>query len=124
MNADMLNISLPNALSIWDELATALHGTNGYGGTVAEIYAYRINPLSSLALTAHKNDFLSGPSYEALREESKQNGEILYTPIKKFQRMHPECRITVDGLSAKKALLDTPFVHRCHVEIKRKTHGR
>jgi hypothetical protein len=45
----MLNISLPNALSIWSDLEAALYGVNNYGGTVAEIYAYRITPLSILA---------------------------------------------------------------------------
>lgn len=37
----MHNLSMKQALDVWSELETALHGTNGYGGDVAEIYVYR-----------------------------------------------------------------------------------
>ncbi len=43
MNA---NISTAQALDVIHDLYMALQGTNGYGGDTAEIYAYRLMPMS------------------------------------------------------------------------------
>src|SRR4029077_10071158 len=43
MSAD-LDLPLDAVLGIWSELEAARLGKNGYGSTVAEIYAYRLIP--------------------------------------------------------------------------------
>lgn len=39
-----LNLPADDVIGVWDDLASALAGKNGYGGDVAEIYAYRLLP--------------------------------------------------------------------------------
>lgn len=114
----MINISLPDALKLWSELEAAYYGDNKFGGTVAEIYAYTVKPLSFLAHGAYESQDLSGLPGAALRAEAKENGQTLYELLKLFQRTH-RCSIEVDGMSPKKALLhpNRLFVHRCHVAI-------
>jgi len=112
----MLNISLPDALRIWSELEAALYGTNKYGGTEAEIYSSAVRPLSVCAWTAYQNQSTSGITYEALVEEATENGKTLYALLQEFKKHH-RCEFVVDGVSPEDALLNSPLVHRCHVEV-------
>lgn len=41
---DDLDLPASDAIAVWHDLTTALAGNNGYGGAVAEIYAYRLVP--------------------------------------------------------------------------------
>jgi hypothetical protein len=45
-NKATLDLSIDDVLGVWQELELALAGKNGYGGDVAEIYAYRLVPTS------------------------------------------------------------------------------
>jgi hypothetical protein len=38
----MINLSMTQALELWDELVACHYSCNNYGGDVAEIYAYRL----------------------------------------------------------------------------------
>jgi hypothetical protein len=40
----MHNLSMTQALGIWEELVSAYHGKNGFGADTAEIYIYRLMP--------------------------------------------------------------------------------
>ena len=111
----MINISLPNALRIWAELEAAYYGNNGYGGDTAEIYAHRVLNFSNLARLAQCISS-SGLGREALVEEATECSEALAEIIKLFKDVHPDCDITVDGTTPKKAL-SQPLTHRCHVTI-------
>jgi hypothetical protein len=112
----LLNISLPNALSIWSELEAAYYGDNKYGGTTAEIYAYRIKELSGLAYMFQQGNSRSELARQAFEEEVHETGAILHALLKEFQKSHT-CRITVDGKGMTR-LLHYGLVHRCHIEIK------
>lgn len=46
----MINLSMVQALDLWTDLEAALRGENGYGGDVAEIYAYRCGTRSPAAI--------------------------------------------------------------------------
>ena len=111
----MINISLPNALRIWSELEAAYYGDNKHGGTVAEIYAHTIKPLSNAA-RLHFGDRNGGMKStigkECFEEEGAENREILMELIRLFEEIH-KCEITIQGL-------DKFFVHRCHVHIDTK----
>lgn len=109
----MVNISVAQAVYIWDDLTTALNGTNGFGGHTAEIYAYRLMPYSP--------SFAQDPQSEICREVHEQlvhnAGQSLLELLRLFQQKH-RCDITID---------DKPFnrydhswegfSHRVHVEI-------
>src|SRR5271168_2332059 len=49
------NISVPQALDVYDDLVKAYYGENGYGGNVAEIYCYRLLPRNPTAEAAWQN---------------------------------------------------------------------
>lgn len=115
----LVNISLPNALKIWSELEAAYYGKNGYGGYTAEIYASTITPLSGLALETSKRIAAHRVAEEILEEEVTDRGKTMQVLLKEFQRLHPDCRIRVNGMAVGKAF-KLGFVHRCHVEIRSK----
>ena len=40
----MTNISIQQLITLWVELEDAYNGVNGFGGDVAKIYAYTLQP--------------------------------------------------------------------------------
>lgn len=62
MNA-ILTVSTHQLMQIWGELVEACHGVHGFGGHVAEIYAYRLTPYTP---TCHGEGLLED---SALRTE-------------------------------------------------------
>lgn len=112
----MFNISILDALSIWSELEAALYGDNKYGGTVAEIYSIHVRPFSPTAWEGYKNQSKIGLLFDCLIEEATENGKTLYDLLQRFKTRH-KCDFEIDGMTPEEALLETPFVGRCHVEV-------
>lgn len=53
----MHRLSLVQALSLWSDLDDAYYGKSGFGGEVAEIYAYRLMPYAPMvAESLHASD--------------------------------------------------------------------
>ena len=107
----MDNISMNQALSIWSDLWQAYYGKHGYGGDIAEIYAYRLMPYS--------------PTYNHEGETFKEGNEkiesdaafAMRTIAWKFANDN-DCLVTIDGEDVDIWRYHNPlFSHCCHVKV-------
>lgn len=108
----MQNLSMVQALSIWSELEAAYYGKNGFGGDTAEIYAYRLMPMS--------------PSFDhrvEVRDEfNAQATRSLIALVEHFEETH-ECAVyvvLVDGYERVRKCLKQEgrsFEHRIHLHV-------
>lgn len=109
-NDDFGDIELPvdQALGIWFDLERALEGKNGYGGDVAEIYAYRLVP------PRHK-----GSTEE---EQARVAGRNLTRLLRYFVDLHRGAEIEdADESRVIDPLAEDfpPFAHRTHLRVLR-----
>lgn len=105
---------MAQALSVWSDLEAAYYGQNGYGGDVAEIYAYR---LSSRCPTA---ETLGGQlGADAKAEQARRAAASLFAILSHFAKER-EARVTVDGRRLGRWLLKYTFDHRVHVKVERR----
>jgi hypothetical protein len=119
----MINLSMTQAIELWDELRDCLEGCNRYGGDTAEIYAYRLTK-------HHVPTKGTGPSYPD--EDEFQIAASLTNLVQHFCYRH-ECKaeITCSGstiqgivrifpqLGKGGSVPPFPFSHRAHVKIIR-----
>jgi len=124
------NLSLTQALEIYEELLEAYQGTNGFGGNVAEIYAYRLSPEDPSAEVAYRkmNEIKPGDLlHTALIERGMIAAYNLKILIEFFIKRHEDAKVTIEMYDDKKKtwifapykkVLKTPFIHRCHVRIE------
>lgn len=95
-------------LDLWSELLDAEHGTNGFGGHVAEIYAFRFGQLGP---TWYLNRGASTAG-EDVRRSAVALHDLLALFIEKRQ-----VTITVDGVEFGAWVRSMPFDHRAHVSV-------
>jgi hypothetical protein len=116
----MMYMTLDQALDLWCDFEDALHGRSGFGGHVAEIYAYRCGPTHP---SANVNDpplsygwgtaredgekAAAGLTLLAMVFESKRSAIVEVETAEGFQR------ISV-GSPVK------PFSHRVNVRVRLK----
>lgn len=133
----MHNLSIAQALDVWSELEMALHGTNGYGRNVAEIYVYRFSPdCPSLDQVLKEPERWKGTMAERnAREDLERINTSLFNLLSYFaakrdaiveleykkpreERMVPprDDKWRKVGAWVKK----TEFSHRIHVRVKKK----
>lgn len=102
----ILSIPPYELLRLWTELEEARHGTNGFGGNTAELYAYRFGCM--------------GPSYSmdsaSAAESDRKSGLALHALLDLFLEHHPGISLEVDG-SGFGAWMARPFRHRVHVTV-------
>jgi len=115
----MINISMQQLIDIWVELENAYNGINGYGGTVAEIYAFRLMPYNSIYASGNRTGPIGGE--EAVELEC--NAAVsLFNILKLFEKKR-NCIIYIEDVEGKrrlgKWLLKTHFQHRIHIEVKK-----
>lgn len=102
------------AIGVWDDLERAMRGTNGYGGDVAEIYAFRLVP-----------PWLRSPSQGAISEEDQAvvAGRNFTDLLRRFTDLHPGVEIGIETDPREFRVLDPcteslpPFGHRVHVRV-------
>jgi len=105
-----IDLSTEKILDLWSELEAAYYGRNGYGGTVAEIYAYR-------CVSGEAADFDSYRDRNAVVA-----GANLTEILRRFARRH-ECVIGLQSGPDEFTTIDIanksigPFDHRIHLEI-------
>lgn len=120
----MHNLSMMQALSIWEELVEALHDKNGFGGNTAEIYIYRLMPYVPL-LTG------SEISEQSKLDACRQANESLVALIQHFETTHDgtSIQIVLECDEEKPAvdwifdLLRNPKAsmgHRVHLRVRRR----
>lgn len=108
-------VGVEDVAGVWEDLEDALRGVNGYGGDVAEIYAYRLMPAA-------------GPSPAAIVDLAPSEEEVwgrvaadnLMSILRRFRELHPECEVYLDGSDIPLDVLDgqiRPFMHRIHVKV-------
>jgi hypothetical protein len=105
----ILQIPTLELLGLWGELAFALDGTNGYGGDIAELYAYRFGCPSPAA------DQLD-PESEAARLQAIERARTLHGLIALFCETYG-AKAVIDGRPFGSWIAETAFVHRAHVRI-------
>lgn len=105
----MINISPHQLIDLWVQLEDAYNGVNGYGGTVAEIYAYTVEP--------------SNPGYKHREGMFDEDFELnasrsLYSVLRLF-KWKRNCIIYIEDVKGKKRLgkwfLKRRFQHRIHI---------
>lgn len=96
-------------VSIWSELVEAYHGVNSFGGTVAEIYAYRFMRFDPQVLHPRAVD-------SAMKAMADEAGESLVAIVRKFS-VDWKCRIEMDGLDVNSWHARGGYGHRCHIEV-------
>lgn len=112
-------VPLNELLDLWSELEQAFHGTNSYGGHVAELYAYRFRRYNPIRANG-SGDIKA----EAERDDALAAAASLSALLHEFARRR-ECYVYV-GVSRQKWrpigpwLARTPFVHREHIQVKPK----
>jgi hypothetical protein len=93
----MTSMSIEQALDVWDQLEDAKEGKSSYGGDVAEIYAYRLNPHSPRMVLGGEGEEEFGPRFEA-------NLKWLVAMFEKKRG----CKVEI---------LDDTWFHRVHVKV-------
>ncbi len=114
---------MTQALSLWGDLVSAYHGKNGFGGRVAEIYAYRLMGYSPSVAT-----YLARPSDYPLGSYVRKNA------IEELQKAAASLRQLIEhfeGTYTRKVVVKTSegdvratdwlkahwFDHRIHIEV-------
>ncbi len=71
------SMPLDEMLGVWGELVEAMHGVNGFGGTDAELYAYRFSPMR---LDKKRGEPMT---CDVDHEEAARNAETLFTAFER-----------------------------------------
>ena len=125
MTGALALLFLQPALDIWEELVEAYHGVNGFGSTVAEVYAYRL-AWRSPYLELPRKDGAEPSSWldlRPLRSATVSAADALTEICDAFERQHSSASITIDGLrpAAWRKSIGLHFDHLAHVEVTRKS---
>ena len=112
------HMSLDQVEDVWADLLAALEDRNGYGGTVAEIYAYRLHRFRPGLL--HRGTTLCDEAEEEVAHEAARN---LHDVIEEFIRTHP-CKVSIEDEPDQFKLFgpwvkDIIFCHREHVKVEK-----
>lgn len=118
-----MNITIRQALGIYDELINAYHNENGYGGNTAEIYIYRMMECHpTYERTWNTKDSMFNDDNIELETEAFLS---LYRIIKEFIRHH-DSDIEIDGMSLEESYKvfvtdkSRRFAHRVHIKVIKK----
>ncbi len=112
-------ISIEQALDIYDDLIAAKDGNHGFGGTVAEIYVFRLMPYSPIY-----NMHPEGKIYdEENRMLEKKAAEDFHTLCYIFSKKH-NVEISINDVELhdwinKIRTNELRFYHRVHVEVEK-----
>lgn len=117
----MLNCSINQILKLWSELEDCYRDTNGYGGRVAEIYAYSLrqeSPAHSHLRSSTPDGGVSAVLYgDDIAQENLETGSALVYFCKKFAKDR-ECRVLVNGKDCfSDGLSSFSFDHRVNVSV-------
>ncbi len=112
---------MQQALSIWSDLESALHGTNSFAGDTAEIYIYRLlthSPGLGRYGGVELDRMMSGSGIiaEGLREDYDNANTSLHDLLKHFAKEHG-ATIEVNDKELGAWLKTARFTHRVHVKV-------
>lgn len=112
-------ISIEQAMDIYNDLIDAKNGTHGFGGSVAEIYVYKIMPYSP-SYSMHDVGAIWDENNRLLE---KKAAEDFHSLCYIFARKHG-VEIKIDEVElhewiSKIRTEELRFFHRVHVEVKK-----
>lgn len=116
----ILTVPTHQLLQLWGELVEAYHGVHGYGGHVAEIYAYRLMPYTP---TCHSGALRedSDTYREATRDVQMKAGAAFVQLCSYFTEHYP-ATILLDDLSLlewwDRCVSAGGFAHRVHAHVQ------
>ena len=113
----MINVSIQQLINLWVQLEDAYNDENGYGGTVAEIYAYTLQPRTPGYAPNSDNPFRNFD--EKSKEIEFNASKSLYNILTLFKSKR-KCVIKIENKRLGKWLLKERFNHRLHIEIIKK----
>ena len=122
----LANVSLFQALDVWDELVMAYHENNGYGGDTAEIYIYRLmehHPAIALANKDGAPDFAVETATESYQKATAALHELMCLFMKSWN-----CAISIMetrekgyevsvGHEFRELMVKDPITHRVHIRV-------
>jgi hypothetical protein len=129
---EAIDLPADQALGVWHDLECALAGKNGYGGDVAEIYAYLLVSDGFRRLTDPA--FISGATEEQARLNEAEVARIaarnLTLILRQFVELHEGVEIKIKDSPRTFRTIDPrtedfpPFSHRVHVLVSENTRLR
>lgn len=119
MNA-LLRIAPLELLSLWEDLLEAEHGTNGFGGDTAEIYAYRMGTHGIYYYEMLRRP--DGLQHPEVVKADLESALVLYELLCLFQDRR-QVDIEVDGVRLAAELASQRFGHRVHVCVLKRARG-
>lgn len=133
----MFTVSPLQAIEVWEELMQCLYGDNRYGSTVAEIYLFRVMPLSPYVTAGRPArdmpDSWFGKQFQT--EAYAEANKALFELCKLFEKRHDVKLALFDGpmkelvpgqqgwqtgpLPLEDLIADpeNPWTHRVHIGI-------
>jgi hypothetical protein len=124
--------SVEESVGIWYELERALEGKNGYGGDVAEIYAYRLLPrgVAEIRELSWISSEAEAKSRAAEAEMARLAAKNLTLLVRRFVELHADVEIGIEIDPRQFRVIDPrvealqPFLHRIHIRVTRATRIR
>jgi hypothetical protein len=118
----MNNCSINQILKLWSELEDCYHNSNGFGGNVAEIYAYTLRQESPAHIhlrTSMPDCGVSSEIYgDDIIQENLDTGSALVHFCKKFAK-DKKCSVFIEGRDCfLEELKSFSFDHRIHISVK------
>ena len=117
----ILHVSTFELTRLWGELVEAYHGVNNYGGTVAELYAYRLMPYSPTVHVSSSLAYQRADTYLQAAQEVQRHAAGALRELCELFAEEWECAVMIEG---KPPLVwareNGPyFGRRAHVEVLR-----
>lgn len=110
-------LSMRQALAVWSELEQAYHGTNRYGGDVAEVYEYSVQSRSPAVENAE------GQTAAMARMQQSYDAKAALADLFREFEVQRDCQIEVDGRGVADWRDMPPNGHRYNVRVLHKARG-
>jgi hypothetical protein len=113
----ILDVSATQIMGLWEQLLQCVHGTNSYGGSVAEIYLYTVMPRDPY--TEHNRES------EHAREAFAAANQTLYDLCRMFEKRNGVRLAMFEGWDKTQSLdrliatPHDPWTHRVHIGMAR-----
>jgi hypothetical protein len=110
----MINVSLNQVLTLWDELIACKYKCNTYGTDVCEIYIY--------TAMEHSSTFAQNPKSTFCADQVLEANANIHTICRMFEKRH-NCVVEFESGDSIDLLLDVnnPFTWRIHLRVKEPT---
>lgn len=120
---DLLQVNIFELMLLWGELVAAYYGVNGFGGDVAEIYAYRFQAYNpTIHCQGQGSQWFATDIYLSERKDfdiltGRQLVELLKLFCKSYNCAAKVNNLAVDDFLYRSNVGDIIFNYRVHVEI-------